>query len=387
MESLGPILSPPHAGRSASSRSADVPVALAFAHSNQQMAHALIETLERLEVRRPVFVFGRMGRDLIGRSLVIDCRARCKCSVVETSGAFLGEVEILEELIANEQIDGVVSCGGGQTLDVGKYAAFEADVPFVSIPTQATHDGICSPVAVLRGPGDARASSYGARTPAALLVPLHVISGAPRRTIVSGMADLAANLIAVEDWAWAHQFRDEPYDDYAALLARSAAHLLLGRRHLFAPDREFTHEDVESLVHGLVLSGLAMTLAGSSRPCSGPEHLISHAFDTLGVGEGTHGEQVAIGSVLAVRLYDADLSAMIELLRNIGAPLSPEDLGISAEDAVRAVKMAHLVRPERPSRLSTAIIADPDFIDAVIEAAWFGPSRANNSTEEAAWWN
>jgi glycerol-1-phosphate dehydrogenase [NAD(P)+] len=378
------LSNPPASGRHTALRSAEIPVALAFAHSDQETAQLLIETLEELDIRRPLFVFGRAGRDLIGRSLVIDCRAKFDCLMVESSGALLEEVRAVGGLIASERVDGVVSCGGGQTLDAGKYAAFEAGVPFVSIPTQATHDGICSPVAVLRGPGDARASSYGARTPAALLVPLHVITRAPRRTIVSGMADLAANLIAVEDWAWAHQFHHEVYDDYAALLSRSSAQLLLGRRHVFEPDRDFTSEDVESLVHGLVLSGLAMTLAGSSRPCSGPEHLISHAFDMLGVGTGTHGEQVAVGSVLAVRLYGADLSPVIELLRNVGAPVSPPDLGISADDALKAVKMAHLVRPERHSRLSAAIIADPDFVEALVGAAWFAPSGAGSVVGDRA---
>src|SRR2546427_724731 len=84
-------------------------------------------------------------------------------------------------------------------------------------------------------------------SPAALFVPVHVVSRAPRRTFVSGMADLAANLIAVEDWRWAHRVSGEPYDDYAALLAQSGARLLIGRRHLFARERPFAAEDVESL--------------------------------------------------------------------------------------------------------------------------------------------
>ncbi|MDQ3859874.1 MAG: iron-containing alcohol dehydrogenase [Actinomycetota bacterium] len=366
-------------GHDVRARSAEVPVTLAFAHSHEETARELVGTLDQLEVRRPLFVFGRTGRELIGRSLAIDCRPRFECALFQASGALLDEVDMLERAIAAEGADVVVSCGGGQTLDVGKFAAFRRRLPFISVPTQATHDGICSPVAVLRGPGDARASSYGARTPAALVVPLHVIAHAPRPTLLSGMADLAANVIAVEDWLWAHQFRDEPYDHYAALLARSAAQLVLGRRHLLSRDAELVAEDIESLVHGLVLSGLAMTLAGSSRPCSGPEHLISHAFDLLGLGSGTHGEQVGVGSVLAVRLYAADLNPVVELLRATGAPMYPADLGIATDDAARAVKMAHLVRPERHSRLSSAIIADPDFIDELIESAWIAPSREARS--------
>lgn len=352
-------------------RSAEVPARLVFCHTDDETADALVTTLEQMSAERPLFVFGRSGRALIGRSLLIDCRGQFDCLAVETAGAAVDEVERLERAITEGSADVVVSCGGGQTLDAGKYAAARQDVPFISVPTQATHDGICSPVAVLHGPADARASSYGARTPAALLVPVHVITRAPRRTLVSGIADLVANLIAVEDWAWAARCRAEPFDDYAALLARSAAQLVVGRRHIFAPNRAFTAEDVELVVHGLVLSGLAMTVAGSSRPCSGPEHLISHAFDALGLGNGTHGEQVAVGSVLAVRLYGRELDEVVEVLRKIGAPTSPAALGISAKDALRAVNMAHLVRPERNSRLSTALVADPEFVAELARAAWF----------------
>lgn len=351
-------------------RAPELPTRLAFATSDAETAHELVQTLRAIDARRPLLMFGRTSRELIGRSLAIDCQPQFDCVVVETSGATVSEVERLQAVAVEHRVDVVVSCGGGQVLDAGKYAAFQYGVPFVSIPTQATHDGICSPVAVIRGTADARASSHGARAPAALLVPMHVVSRAPRRTIVSGMADVAANLIALEDWRWAHRFHDEAYDDYAALLARSAAELLLGRRHMFSPDEPFTAEDVESLVHGLVLSGLAMTLAGSSRPCSGPEHLISHAFDALHLGTGTHGEQVAVGSGLAVRLYATDLTQVPDLFRNIGAPTSPMQIGIDFEDAIRALKMVHLVRPERNSRLSTAVMADPEYVIELARSAW-----------------
>ena len=352
-------------------RSAELPTALAFCHSDQAAAHALVDALGTLGSARVLFAAGGTGRRLLASSLRVDCGSHFACATLETAGAHLEEVERIRAAVREHDADVVVACGGGQTLDAAKYAAFQDDVPLVSIPTQASHDGICSPVAVLKGPGDARASSYGARPPAALLVPVHVITRSPRRTLVSGIADLAVNLLAVEDWRWAHEFRGEPFDDYSALLSQSAAQLVVGRRALFGANTDFTAEDVEILVYGLVLSGLAMTLAGSSRPCSGSEHLISHAFDLLGVGHGTHGEQVAVGAALASRLYAVDFEPMLELLRRVGAPLTPAALGIERPDAERAVKMAHLVRPERNSRLSAAIVADPGFVDELVHTAWY----------------
>jgi glycerol-1-phosphate dehydrogenase [NAD(P)+] len=341
-----------------------------FARSHRETVRALADALDRLAVRRPLFVFGRESRAMIGRGLTIDCHARRPAGVMEVAGASTRAVRRVREAITAGHHDAVVGCGGGQTLDVAKFSAFRAGVPLVSLPTQATHDGICSPVAVLSDEISGRVSSLGALPPAALVVPLHVVAGAPRRTIVTGMADLAANLVAVEDWRWACELGGERFDDYAALLARSSAQLVISRRAAFSPKREFTEEEVEGLVQGLVLSGLAMTLAGSSRPCSGPEHLISHAFDSLQLGFGAHGEQVAVGSVLAVRLFDADLTPVIELLERIGAPMRPAQLGINDEDLVRALEMVPVVRPERQSRLSSAILADPDFVWELAQDAW-----------------
>jgi glycerol-1-phosphate dehydrogenase [NAD(P)+] len=206
----------------------------------------------------------------------------------------------------------------------------------------------------------------------ALVVPVFAIAQAPRRTLVSGMADLSVNGLAIMDWEWARELHGEPFDDYAALLGRSAAELILARRDLYEPGRRFTDEDVEILVHGLVLSGLAMTVAGSSRPCSGPEHLISHAFDALGLGEGLHGEQVALGARVAVRFLGPAGGRVVELLDRIGAPRSPDEIGIGRDDALRAVRIAGSVRPERRSRLAAALAADPDHVVAEAEAAWYG---------------
>ena len=352
-------------------RAAEIPSAIVFTRSDRDVAKALADTFAQLELHRPLVVFGQRTRALLGSSILIDLGPRLPCTPVAIAGGTVEEAERIRSAVVEAGADAVVGIGGGRTIDVAKYAAFLAAVPFVAVPTQASHDGICSPVAVLRGPGDARASSYGARPPAALAVPLHAIRGAPRETIVSGIADLASNVLAVKDWEWARQFHGDPFDDYAALLARSAAELMIGRRELYRPDREFDDEDVEVLVHGLALSGLAMTIAGSSRPCSGPEHLVSHAFDWLGLGEGSHGQQVSVGSTLAVRFFDGDSARMFELLANIGAPLTPADVGIGHDDALRAVRMAHLVRPERHSRLASALVADPDFVIEQAEAAWF----------------
>ncbi|KAF5417489.1 MAG: Glycerol-1-phosphate dehydrogenase [NAD(P)+] [Candidatus Methanophagaceae archaeon] len=46
----------------------------------------------------------------------------------------------------------ILSVGGGTVIDTGKIASFEMDIPFISAPTIASHDGIASSRASIKDP-------------------------------------------------------------------------------------------------------------------------------------------------------------------------------------------------------------------------------------------
>lgn len=349
----------------------ELPHHLRILDSNAAVAAAIIELAESESFANLLYVFGRTGRRLLGGDLLIDTASERRVIADSSDVASRADAERVAAKALDANADLVIGCGGGRVLDVAKYAAFKAGKPFLSVPTQATHDGICSPVAVLAD-ADGSVHSYGAAPPLGIVVPAHLVAGSPRDCLVSGMADLASNILAVADWRWAHQFAGEPFDDYAALLAETGAQLLLSRRAAFEPSADFTREEVELLVRGLVLSGLAMTLAGTTRPCSGSEHLLSHAFDAIGAGHGTHGQQVAVGCSLAALLYDdtTEMTAVRELLDAVGAPRRPADIGISDDEALRALRLAPTVRPGRLTRLTRALEVDPAHVERLAEAAW-----------------
>jgi glycerol-1-phosphate dehydrogenase [NAD(P)+] len=349
----------------------EIPHYLRIVDSNAAVAATVIEVAEMRSFRSLQYVFGTTGRDLIGGDLLIDTASVGSVSADGMREASVAEAARIAAKTDAAGADLIVGCGGGRVLDVAKHAAFQSGKPFLSVPTQATHDGICSPVAVLRNESG-HVESLGAVAPIGIVVPAHVVATAPRACLVSGIADLVSNVLAVADWRWASEFAGEAFDDYAALLAETGAQLLLARRSAFAPDRAFSREDVELIVRGLVLSGLAMTLAGTTRPCSGSEHLLSHAFDALGAGDGTHGEQVAVGCSLAALMYNEspDVAAVLELLRAVGAPLRPADIGISRDDARRALALAPTVRPDRLTRLTRALEVDGAYVERLAEVAW-----------------
>ena len=170
--------------------------------------------------------------------------------------------------------DALVGIGGGRTLDVSKLASTLSGLPMVAVATSLAHDGIASPVASLEEEG--RKGSYGVQMPIALVVDLDYVRRSEPAMRRSGIGDVVSNLSAIADWRLAGRERGEPVDGLAVTFAQTAAKAILHRTDGIE-DEDF----LVALAEALVLSGLAMTTAGSSRPCSGADHEILHAIDHL----------------------------------------------------------------------------------------------------------
>jgi len=125
------------------------------------------------------------------------------------------------------------------------------------------------------------------------------------------------------------------------------------------------------------LSGLARATAGTSRPCSGAEPLISHALDAqLGPRSALHGEQVALGTLVAAAAHESPLLAPLHMLfRRLGLPTRPQALGMSREQLRDAVMAAPSLRPDRWTILSERFRTGPE-VDELLDAA-FSPGPAD----------
>jgi glycerol-1-phosphate dehydrogenase [NAD(P)+] len=104
-----------------------------------------------------------------------------------------------------------------------------------------------------------------------------------------------------------------------------------------------------ALAEALVLSGLAMATAGSSRPCSGGDHEILHAIDHLYPGVARHGELAGAATLFTAFLRgDERMAAAVDAcLTRHELPRLPRDVGLSEEQFVRAVVHAPATRPDR----------------------------------------
>lgn len=274
----------------------------------------------------------------------------------------------LADAMHGKRYDAVVALGGGKIIDASKYAAARVGLPLVAVATNLAHDGICSPVATLDN--DNGRGSYGVPSPIAMVVDLDVIRTAPARYVRSGVGDAISNINAIADWELSHRETGERIDGLAAAMARTAGEAVL--RHPGGIDDD---DFLVTLAEALVLSGIAMSVSGDSRPASGSCHEILHAFDLLYPQRSpAHGEGAGLGGAFAMHLRGAAEQSghMVEVLRRHGLPVLPGEIGFTDEEFVAAVEYAPQTRPGRYTilehlNLDTDAIRDAyaDYVKAI----------------------
>lgn len=251
-------------------------------------------------------------------------------------------VEAVEEKIKISRPQVVFGVGGGTKIDIAKLSSANQEIPFISVPTTASHDGIASPLSSVKG--FKKPYSVMAQAPLAIIADTNIIMQAPWRFTISGCGDVIAKFTAVEDWKLAHEEKNEYYGDYAASLALMSAKLVIQNAKVIKPGNE---EGLRVLLEALISCGVSMSIAGSSRPCSGSEHLFSHALDMITPHHAMHGEQCGVGTIIMAYLHKANWKHIRKTLAMLDAPVNAIELGMEKEEVIKALEIAPTIRPER----------------------------------------
>lgn len=252
----------------------------------------------------------------------------------------LDTIHRLENMLWELKPETIIAVGGGKVLDVCKMLGTRMNLPFILIPTTISSDAICSPVAVVR---HKKNTSLGVKMPNAVIVDLDIIKSSPIRLIKSGYGDLLSNKSSLYDWILAERNNKDEVNEFAKLLADNAVESFVNVVENHYDDK---YRILKTSAKSLAMSGIAMSIAESSRPSSGSEHLISHALDYHCGSKALHGEQVAIGSLITQYLQKQwntknDLRKSYSLLK---LPTHYRQLGYSREDMHYAIKMAPTMR-------------------------------------------
>ncbi|MEM2365093.1 MAG: NAD(P)-dependent glycerol-1-phosphate dehydrogenase [Candidatus Bathyarchaeia archaeon] len=299
---------------------------------------------DRLGLGREVLIVsGPKTYGLIGElisDLLVERGYSVRHAIVESAEA--SEVERIKALMGREGIRLVLGVGGGKSIDVAKLSSAGCGAHLISVPTAASHDGIASPYASIKG--SERPYSIRAQAPIGIVADTEIIGKSPFRLLASGCGDSIAKYTAVRDWRLAHEVKGEYYGEYAANLALMSSKLVMERATSIArrdPDA------IRTVVEALISCGVAMSIAGNTRPCSGSEHLFAHALELVAKDPGLHGERCGLGTIMMAKLHGLNWRRIRAVLERIGCPTTASQLGVREEEVVEALSMAHKIRPER----------------------------------------
>ncbi len=252
------------------------------------------------------------------------------------------EVLRVQKIMKKLHAKTLIGIGGGRVIDVAKLVALRSGIPDIIVPTAASHDGIASPQASIQNGSDH--SSIRAEAPDMIFSDLEVIKKAPYRLLAAGCGDIVAKYTAVLDWQLAHRLKGEYYGEYAASLSLMSAKLVSAEADSIA---RVLDEGIRVVMEALISCGVAMCIAGSSRPASGSEHLFSHALDQLSQTSALHGEQTGVGAIMMTYLHGKDWRRIKQTLQKIGAPTNARELGVEDSAIVKALVNAHKIRTDR----------------------------------------
>ncbi len=276
---------------------------------------------------------GRAVRDHLERYDVDTCI---------TGNATLENIEYVKDRILEYGSSFILAVGGGSKIDIAKIAALQLNLPFISIPTSATHDGIASNRASIKS--DSGSKSIEGASPMGVIADTGIIFKAPYRGLASGCADVLSNFSSLRDWKLAYNLRDEEFSRSAYSFALFSAESMMDAADYIRPNLE---ESVWLAIKPIIVSGISMCIARSSRPTSGSEHMISHTIDLKYPGRAMHGEQCGVASILTSYLQKGDWEELKHALLNIGAPTQASEIGLTEEEFLDAAVNAHKIRTDR----------------------------------------
>ncbi|MEG2858933.1 MAG: sn-glycerol-1-phosphate dehydrogenase [Clostridia bacterium] len=275
--------------------------------SGAGVVNTLPEVLSQMKVAHPFIVCDKNTRAAAGRTVEALLTAagiahvvyEIPKEVVEPDEWSVGAVT----MALDPACDCVLAVGSGVINDVCKVVAHACGKPQLVVATAPSMDGYASSSSSMHV-SDVKVTLYNA-CPVAIIADSDILSKAPMRMLWSGFGDMIAKYVSICEWRIAHLVIGEYYcEEIAKLVRRSVKRIVDNADKLSSRDPE----TIQAITEGLVLSGVAMSFADTSRPASGLEHYFSHMWEMMAMERHEHadfhGIQVGVGTLETLKLYD-----------------------------------------------------------------------------------
>ena len=224
---------------------------------------------------------------------------------VFTGGRFIPNEESLGKLMidAPRDLDLVVAVGTGSINDMCRFFSYQMNVPYAIVATAAPMDGFASSGAALMV--DNIKQTIPAQTPLFIIGDTDILCGAPARMISAGLGDLLGKFTCLNDWRISKIINDEYYCDTVVNLVKDCIENVLKNA-----DKAASRDPkvIGDIMEGLVLTGVAMSFVGNSRPAAGCEHHLNHYWEAIEIQNGQipvlHGIEVGLAEVVILKMTE-----------------------------------------------------------------------------------
>lgn len=268
---------------------------------------SIVDYMEKYGFKHPVLVCDKITYDIAGKKTAeILEKAGIEAKIhTFTEARFIPDEKALGQLVmdTDKKLDLVVAVGTGSINDMCRFYSYQMGVPYAIIATAAPMDGFASTGAALIA--NNIKINLPAQSPLFIIGDTDVLCGAPARLISAGLGDLLGKFTCLTDWRISRIVNNEYYCDTIVDLVTACIENVLQDAPK-AADRD--PKVIGDIMEGLVLTGVAMSFVGNSRPAAGCEHHMCHFWETLELQEGKvpvlHGTKVAVGTVMILKMTE-----------------------------------------------------------------------------------
>jgi glycerol-1-phosphate dehydrogenase [NAD(P)+] len=227
-----------------------------------------------------------------------------KCIFNSEKQLIPNEKAIVEMLIEfKKDTDVIIGVGSGTINDLSRFLSFKVDIPYFIIATAPSMDGFASTVSPLII--NNLKTTYEARCPKVIFGDIEVLRNAPMDMILAGLGDVIGKYTSLCDWKLGQIINDEYYCEFIVDMVKNAIDKCIDS---IKGIKSRDEDAIKNLVEGLIITGIAMSFSGNSRPASGSEHHLAHFWEMMFLFDDKeavlHGRKVGVTEIVITKLYE-----------------------------------------------------------------------------------
>lgn len=207
--------------------------------------------------------------------------------------------------------DLIIAVGSGTINDICKFMSYKLGIDYFVVATAPSMDGFASNVSALIT--NQLKTTYETHVPKAIIGDINILKDAPMDMLIAGVGDVLGKYVCLLDWKLASMIQGEYHCSYIEKMVQHALKMVVSNAEKI---KERDPQTIQYIMEGLVLSGIAMSYAGNSRPASGSEHHLSHYWEMMFLFQGRepvlHGIKVGVGTIVTTCLYERLLESKID---------------------------------------------------------------------------